>query len=57
MYVVPCYRVTEIVPCMAHMSSIVYGRPAVIPFNASSFAWNELILETKRMDIITRFLI
>jgi len=39
---------------MAHVSSIVYGRSAVIPFDASSFAWNEFVLETMTVGIITR---
>ena len=32
---------------MTHMRSIVYGRTAVVPFNAPSFTWNELVLETQ----------
>ena len=41
------FRPRQSLPRVAHMRSIVYGRAAVVPFNAPSFTWNELVLETK----------
>jgi hypothetical protein len=38
-------RAMEKLPCMAHVSGIVYGRSTIVPFDTSTVAWDEFILD------------
>lgn len=33
---------------MPHVSSIVYGRSTIVPFNSSPISWSEIVLKIEK---------